>query len=185
MARFLLDSNSCKHLPVADLRSVVGSNLRRDSMLAHTTIASTYAVLIGLLTTMPAAATPFFSSAPGARTEGCDIVTAPPLAGKIEMESRKRLCSARHDLNHRCDLRRSAHRRPTVDLSEVRSRDIPSPKDSMLRAPAGRLLLDVQCPSRVDSPSDDEFHDPDTASSNVTFANSAERQTFTSRLSRF
>lgn len=55
-------------------------------MLTHTTIAPTYAVLIGLLTTMPAAATPFFFSTgnPDARMA---TASQPGTAGKIEIES--------------------------------------------------------------------------------------------------
>ena len=55
-------------------------------MLTHTTIASTYAVLIGLLTTMPAAATPFFFST-GDPDAKMATASRPSTSGKFEIES--------------------------------------------------------------------------------------------------
>ena len=55
-------------------------------MLAHPTIASTYAVLIGLLTTMPAAATPFLFST-GDPDGKMATASRPSTGGKFEIES--------------------------------------------------------------------------------------------------
>lgn len=147
-------------------------------MLTHTTIAPTYAVLIGLLTTMPAAATPFFFSTgnPDARMA---TASQPGTAGKIEIESGDDFVLTSTTTITSATFTGLLTGNATVGEVRVEIYRV-FPNDSNVARTSGPPTFSTsQVPTRVNSPSDVEFADRDTASSNLTFATNVLSGNFT------
>lgn len=147
-------------------------------MLTHITIASTYAVLIGLLTTMPAAATPFFFSTgnPDARMA---TASQPGTAGKIEIESGDDFVLTSTTTITSATFTGLLTGNATVGEVRVEIYRV-FPNDSNVARTSGPPTFSTsQVPTRVNSPSDVEFADRDTASSNLTFATNVLSGNFT------
>jgi hypothetical protein len=139
-------------------------------MLAHTTTASTYAVLIGLLTAMPAAATPFsFSTSdPDGKMA---TASRPSSAGKFEIESADDFVVSGQASITSATFTGLLTGATVADIGQVRVeiyRVFPS--DSNVARTSGQPKFSTSnVPTRVNSPSDVEFDDRDTANSNLTF----------------
>jgi hypothetical protein len=147
-------------------------------MLAHTTIASTYAVLIGLLTTMPAAATPFFFST-GDPDGKMATASRPGTAGKIEIESGDDFVLTSATAITSATFTGLLTGNATVGEVRVEIYRV-FPNDSNVARTSGPPTFSTsQVPTRVNSPSDVEFADRDTASSNLTFATNVLSGNFT------
>jgi hypothetical protein len=139
-------------------------------MLAHTTMASTYAVLIGLLTTMPAAATPFLFST-GDPDGKMATASRPASAGKFEIESADDFVLTQPTSITNATFTGLLTGGATVaDIGQVRVEIYRVfPKDSNVARTSGAPTFSTsQVPTRVNSPSDVEFDDRDTANSNLT-----------------
>jgi hypothetical protein len=146
-------------------------------MLGHTTMASTYAVLIGLLTSMPAAATPFFFST-GDPDGKMATASRPASAGKFEIESADDFVLTQPTSITNATFTGLLTGGATVaDIGQVVVEIYRVfPKDSDVGRTSGPPTFSTSnVPTRVNSPSDNEFHDPDMRNINVT----ALEQTFT------
>jgi hypothetical protein len=146
-------------------------------MLGHTTMASTYAVLIGLLTSMPAAATPFFFST-GDPDGKMATASRPASTGKFEIESADDFVLTQPTSITNATFTGLLTGGATVaDIGQVVVEIYRVfPKDSDVGRTSGPPTFSTSnVPTRVNSPSDNEFHDPDMRNINVT----ALEQTFT------
>jgi PEP-CTERM motif len=140
-------------------------------MLAHTTMASTYAVLIGLLTTMPAAATPFFFST-GDPDAKMATASRPSSAGKFEIESADDFgLVAPTKITSGTFTGLLTGGATVADIGQVRVEIYRVfPNDSNVARTSGQPKFSTpNVPTRVDSPSDVEFDDRDTANNNLAF----------------
>ena len=147
-------------------------------MLAHTTMVSTYAVLIGLLTTMPAAATPFLFST-GDPDGKMATASRPGTAGKIEIESGDDFVLTSTTAITSAKFTGLLTGNATVGEVRVEIYRV-FPNDSNVARTSGPPTFSTsQVPTRVNSPSDVEFTDRDTASSNLTFATNVLSGNFT------
>jgi hypothetical protein len=147
-------------------------------MLPHTTIASTYAVLIGLLTTMPAAATPFLFST-GDPDGKMATASRPSTDGKFEIESADDFVLTQTTSITNATFTGLLTGGATVaDIGQVVVEIYRVfPKDSDVGRTSGPPTFSTSnVPTRVNTPSDNEFHDPDIRNINVTVL----AQTFTS-----
>jgi hypothetical protein len=138
-------------------------------MLAHTIMASTYAVLIGLLT-MPAAATPFLFST-GNPDGKMATASQPSTGGKFEIESADDFVVLAPTTITSATFTGILTGGATVaDIGQVRVEIYRVfPNDSNVARTSGPPTFSTsQVPTRVNSPSDVEFDDRDTASSNLT-----------------
>jgi hypothetical protein len=138
-------------------------------MLAHTTMASTYAVLIGLLTTMPAAATPFLFST-GDPDGKMATASRPASAGKFEIESADDFVLTQPTSITNATFTGLLTGGATVaDIGQVRVEIYRVfPKDSDVGRTSGPPTFSTSnVPTHVNSPSDNEFHDPDPRNINV------------------
>jgi hypothetical protein len=132
-------------------------------MLAHTTMASTYAVLIGLLTTMPAAATPFFFST-GDPDAKMATASRPSTSGKFEIESADDFVLTQPTSITSATFTGLLTGGATLaDIGQVVVEIYRVfPKDSDVGRTSGPPTFSTaNVPTRVNSPSDNEFHDPD------------------------
>ncbi len=146
-------------------------------MLAHTTMASTYAVLIGLLTTMPAAATPFFFST-GDPDAKMATASRPSTSGKFEIESADDFVLTQPTSITSATFTGLLTGGATLaDIGQVVVEIYRVfPKDSDVGRTSGPPTFSTaNVPTRVNSPSDNEFHDPDIRNINPTVLT----QTFT------
>jgi hypothetical protein len=147
-------------------------------MLTHTTIASTYAVLIGLLTAMPAAATPFFFST-GDPDAKMATASRPSTSGKFEIESADDFALTQStSLTHATFTGLLTGGATVADIGQVVVEIYRVfPKDSDVGRTSGPPTFSTSnVPTRVNSPSDNEFHDPDMRNITATVL----AQTFTS-----
>ena len=139
-------------------------------MLAHTTMASAYAVLIGLIATMPAAATPF-SFSTGDPDGKMATASRPSTAGKFEIESADDFVVAGLTSINSATFTGVLTGGATVaDIGQVRVeiyRVFPN-ASNVARTSGAPTFATSQVPTRVNSPSDVEFDDRDTANSNLT-----------------
>ena len=138
-------------------------------MPAHTTMASTYAVLIGLLTSMPAAATPFFFST-GDPDGKMATASRPSTAGKFEIESADDFVLTQPTSITSATFTGLLTGGATVaDIGQVVVEIYRVfPKDSDVGRTSGPPTFSTSnVPTRVNSPSDNEFHDPDLRNINV------------------
>jgi hypothetical protein len=139
-------------------------------MLAHTTMASAYAVLIGLIATMPAAATPF-SFSTGDPDGKMATASRPSTAGKFEIESADDFVVAGLTSINSATFTGVLTGGATVaDIGQVRVeiyRVFPN-ASNVARTSGPPTFSTSQVPTRVNSPSDVEFDDRDTANSNLT-----------------
>ncbi len=138
-------------------------------MLAHTTMASAYAVLIGLLTTMPAAATPFLFST-GDPDGKMATASRPASAGKFEIESADDFVLTQPTSITNATFTGLLTGGATVaDIGQVRVEIYRVfPNDSDVGRTSGPPTFSTSnVPTRVNSPSDNEFHDPDIRNINV------------------
>jgi hypothetical protein len=146
-------------------------------MPAHTTMASTYAILIGLLTSMPAAATPFFFST-GDPDGKMATASRPASAGKFEIESADDFVLTQPTSITNATFTGLLTGGATVaDIGQVVVEIYRVfPKDSDVGRTSGPPTFSTSnVPTRVNSPSDNEFHDPELRNINAT----ALAQTFT------
>ena len=146
-------------------------------MLAHTTMASTYAVLIGLLTTMPAAATPFFFST-GDPDAKMATASRPSTSGKFEIKSADDFVLTQPTSITSATFTGLLTGGATLaDIGQVVVEIYRVfPKDSDVGRTSGPPTFSTaNVPTRVNSPSDNEFHDPDIRNINPTVLT----QTFT------
>lgn len=147
-------------------------------MLAQTIMASTYAVLIGLLITMPAAATPF-SFSTGDPDGKMATASRPSTGGKFEIESGDDFVLTSTTTITSATFTGLLTGNATVGEVRVEIYQV-FPNDSNVARTSGPPTFSTsQVPTRVNSPSDVEFADRDTASSNLTFATSVLSGNFT------
>jgi PEP-CTERM motif len=146
-------------------------------MMANTTMASAYAVLIGLLTAMPAAASPFFFST-GDPDGKMATASRPASAGKFEIESADDFVLTQPTSITNATFTGLLTGGATVaDIGQVVVEIYRVfPKDSDVGRTSGPPTFSTSnVPTRVNSPSDNEFHDPELRNINV----AALAQTFT------
>jgi hypothetical protein len=139
-------------------------------MLGHTTMASTYAVLIGLLTSMPAAATPFFFST-GDPDGKMATASRPSTGGKFEIESADDFVLTQPTSITNATFTGLLTGGATVaDIGQVVVEIYRVfPKDSDVGRTSGPPTFSTSnVPTRVNSPSDNEFHDPELRNINAT-----------------
>ena len=125
-------------------------------------MASTYAVLIGLLTTMPAAATPFFFST-GSPDGKMATASRPASAGKFEIESADDFVLTQStSLTNATFTGLLTGAAPVADIRQVVVEIYRVfPKDSDVGRTSGPPTFSTShVPTRVNSPSDNEFHVP-------------------------
>ena len=140
-------------------------------------MASTYAVLIGLLTTMPAAATPFFFST-GDPDAKMATASRPSTSGKFEIElADDFVLTQSTSLTNATFTGLLTGGATVADIGQVVVEIYRVfPKDSDVGRTSGPPTFSTSnVPTRVNSPSDNEFHDPDMRNINATVL----AQTFT------
>lgn len=146
-------------------------------MLLHTKMASTYAILIGLLTSMPAAATPFFFST-GNPDGKMATASRPSTAGKFEIElAHDFVLTQSTSLTNATFTGLLTGGATVADIGQVVVEIYRVfPKNSDVGRTSGPPTFSTSnVPTRVNSPSDNEFHDFDIRNINATVLT----QTFT------
>jgi hypothetical protein len=143
--------------------------------------ASAVAVTVGLLTAIPAAATPFFFTT-GSPDGKIATASRPESPGKFEIESADDFVTTGSTNITSATFTGLLTGGATIaDIGEVRVEIYRVfPADSNVGRTSGPPTFSTsQVPTRVNSPSDVEFDDRDTASGNLSFSTNVLSNTFT------